>query len=414
MEGVSLWELMARAENAMAARGASPGRIQGLRHQWRVFARWYPPGSRRMFSVLMARRFVAYQRRRCQAGEIRPATVRGYQRAVRLLIDAATPAEGGLRGVVFGPRGRDRRRRSGVKAPAGESRELAEAFGGWLKSLGFAASSVQGYGLAARKFLRWAGRRRLQLKDTRAGDILEFLGSGELAAWLAPDLSALRLFFGFAFEAGAMTADFSDCLPRLPGRPSRATEPLSREEEAQLLDGFDRSAPLGARDLAMVLLALRTGLRESDIKALRLRDLDLRSGAVSLVQAKTGRALTLPLPPDASRVLASYIADHRPPCRDDHLFVTRWGAPLAGLHRISRAALDRAGVRLGQPKRGFHLYRFTFTARLVAAGVPINLVSDMLGHRGKDSTRPYLALDGPALRRCALPLSDIGVGRDIL
>jgi integrase len=56
------------------------------------------------------------------------------------------------------------------------------------------------------------------------------------------------------------------------------------------------SGVVSARDAAITLLALLTGLRACDIVALRLGDVDWRGQTIGLVQQKTGNPLTLPLP----------------------------------------------------------------------------------------------------------------------
>ena len=72
------------------------------------------------------------------------------------------------------------------------------------------------------------------------------------------------------------------------------------------------SGAVCARDAAITLLALSTGLRACDITDLRLSDIDWRGQVISIVQQKTGSPLTVPLTALLVARLAEYVLDERP------------------------------------------------------------------------------------------------------
>ena len=78
---------------------------------------------------------------------------------------------------------------------------------------------------------------------------------------------------------------------------------------------------VSARDAAITLLALVTGLRACDLVALQLNDIDWRTLTIGIVQQKNGHPLTLPLPPAIAGKLAEYILDERPESGDGHVFL---------------------------------------------------------------------------------------------
>ena len=65
---------------------------------------------------------------------------------------------------------------------------------------------------------------------------------------------------------------------------------------AKILQAIDRGNPCGKRDYAIILLITRLGLRGIDLKRLRFADLDWPGNRLSVVQAKTGHRVQLPLP----------------------------------------------------------------------------------------------------------------------
>lgn len=169
------------------------------------------------------------------------------------------------------------------------------------------------------------------------------------------------------------------------------------------------SGVVSARDAAITLLALSTGLRACDIVALRMGDVDWRGHTIGLVQQKTGNPLTLPLPALLLSKLASYVLDERPSSADDHLFL-RSVAPHtrlndhATVHRVTVETFRKAGVN--QPKAGTRLLRHNAASRLLAAAVPLPTIAAVLGHASEESTNLYMSVDRLRLLDCVLPVPE--------
>lgn len=76
---------------------------------------------------------------------------------------------------------------------------------------------------------------------------------------------------------------------RLPRRPKTRAEPLSEAEMGRLLGEYDLRSPIGARDFAMVLTYLGTGLRATELTRLLLDDVRLAEGYLRVRQGKGAR-----------------------------------------------------------------------------------------------------------------------------
>jgi len=164
---------------------------------------------------------------------------------------------------------------------------------------------------------------------------------------------------------------------------------------------------VSARDAAITLLAVTTGLRACDIIALRLADVDWRGSTIGIVQRKTGNPLTLPLPALVMGKLAGYVLGERPATADEHVFV-RVVAPhvrLAGhasVHQVISATFAAAGV--ADAKAGTRFLRHSAATRLLRAAVPLPTISAVLGHAAEDSTSVYMSADRERLLQCVLPV----------
>ena len=180
----------------------------------------------------------------------------------------------------------------------------------------------------------------------------------------------------------------------------------------KLLGSVDRSTPLGKRDYAMLLLAARYGLRSSDIRKLRLQDIRWREQRLVLIQSKTQQPLELPLLADVDHALAEYLRHGRPSCDAREIFV-RHMRPIApfGDHNshwaVMARALRGAGITNREPRRGFHLLRHSLATHLLDGGVPLEVISDVLGHSSVETTRRYAQVDLTGLRSVALSETEV-------
>lgn len=185
---------------------------------------------------------------------------------------------------------------------------------------------------------------------------------------------------------------------------------LTREQVAAIRTYGERSSsPLELRSAAMTMLALRMGFRSIDICNLCLSDISWKSSTISIVQQKTGTPLTLPFPVEVGNLIAGYILEGRPTCDVPNVFITL-KHPYSGLsssccYKSTLAILG--GKKSMADVRGLHVVRRTFASHLLAAGIPVSMISSTLGHTNESSVDKYLATDGHRMRQCAIGLAGI-------
>jgi integrase len=159
---------------------------------------------------------------------------------------------------------------------------------------------------------------------------------------------------------------------------------------------------VGRRNYALILTLVRLGLRAGEAARLKLEDIDWRAGLVT-VHGKGARIDTLPLPNDVGDAIAGYLQRGRPVDVVREVFV-RVQPPIAGLHRQGVSSIVRkACARAGIAEIGAHRLRHTAACEMVAAGVPLSGIGQVLRHRSPLSTSIYARLDVEALRTLAQP-----------
>jgi integrase/recombinase XerD len=183
--------------------------------------------------------------------------------------------------------------------------------------------------------------------------------------------------------------------------PKRLNRPLicylDEREIKALLAAPDRTSWLGRRDHALLLVAIQTGLRVSELTALRNRDISLGTGAHARVTGKGRKERCAMLTAETVAVLRTWCRERRGE-PDDPLFPTRRGGPLTTKavawlldKHTSTAAITcppLAGKRVTP-----HVLRHTNAMLLRAENVDIHTIALWLGHESTKSTEPYLHAD---------------------
>jgi len=179
---------------------------------------------------------------------------------------------------------------------------------------------------------------------------------------------------------------------------------LSFEEAKRLIDAAD------GEWRAMIMVAVRTGLRLGELLALRWTDVDLKAGRLMVRQAvargvlgtpKNGKTREVPLSEEAARTLREH--QHE---RGELVFCMADGSMLT--RNVCRRPLWRACKQAGIRRIGWHCLRHTLASHLVMRGASLKVVQEVLGHSTIEMTMRYAHLSPQSwgARRCACWISD--------
>lgn len=181
-----------------------------------------------------------------------------------------------------------------------------------------------------------------------------------------------------------------------PGLP----QGLTAEEVAALKGAVDPDSSTGARDLAIIVMLARLGVRAGEVAGLRLDDINWREQSVRVV-GKGGRVLLLPLPVDVGETLVDYLRVRRAEPGERAVFV-RSMPPLKALHRAGITGIvGRHGLVAGLDGVYAHRLRHSAACQVLAAGGNVRQVQELLGHRNLASSMTYTRVDMTPLRPLA-------------
>ena len=212
-------------------------------------------------------------------------------------------------------------------------------------------------------------------------------------------LAAIRSFFRYA---SYRLPEKSSLIQRVLAMPSKKYERalvdyLTERETAALLDAPDRGTWSGRRDFALMLLAVQTGLRVSELCGLRGRDLTFGTGTHVRCVGKGRKERCTPLTRSAALVVSAWVDEQRV-LPDDWLFPNRAGKRLStdGVQCIlsKHVAVARRTCPSMEEKRvSPHVLRHTTAMNLLHSGTDIAVIALWLGHERIETTQIYVTAD---------------------
>jgi integrase/recombinase XerD len=245
---------------------------------------------------------------------------------------------------------------------------------------------------------------QLGLTDLDAPAIAAFLhhletDRGNTATTRNARLAAIHSFFRYAApRSPEHAALIQRVLAIPPKRFDRAiVSYLTKEESDALVAAPDRTTWTGRRDHALLLVAVHTGLRVSELTGLRLQDIHLGPGPHLRCHGKGRKDRCTPLTTPTVKVLKVWLRE-RAGESPDPLFPTRRGTPLsrdAVEHLVAKHAKTAAVVcpSLTSKKISPHTLRHSTAMALLHAGVDLSVIALWLGHESTQTTQIYLHAD---------------------
>jgi site-specific recombinase XerD len=225
--------------------------------------------------------------------------------------------------------------------------------------------------------------------------------------------SSLRLLADYLYQEGIHQQNLSCHVPKIKVKPDGIPSVYTPDEIQAMMEHFSHSNPVDVRNYAMVLLAVRLGMRASDICSLKFENLNWQNNTIEFTVQKTGRYAVLPLTGEVGNAIIEYLRYSRPEIDDKHIFI-RLQKPYrklqpASLHPIVTRAMRNAGIKIPPGKRhGTHALRASLASEMLSRNVPLPVISETLTHTCTDTTRIYLKIDISHLRKFALDVPPLG------
>ncbi len=212
-------------------------------------------------------------------------------------------------------------------------------------------------------------------------------------------ISALRAFYRFCELEGKLQENPAELLS-LPKRWKRLPKALSTEEINALMSPDALMTPQGLCDQAVFETAYASGLRLSELRTLRLEQLHLDSGFMTVI-GKGNKERVVPVGRRAIQALDLYLREGRPKLvrakSPAAVFLTRRGTPFASVTlwlRMKQRA-KRSGIKKNITP---HMLRHSFATHLLEGGADLRVIQELLGHSSISTTEVYTHVAGKRLK----------------
>ena len=227
--------------------------------------------------------------------------------------------------------------------------------------------------------------KNTSLEKVGEADLFAFLGSRKgRASSAARRVSTLKRFYRYCLRERRIKADPTLKLDP-PKRAPRFPKSLSEQDVEALLAAPDTSTPMGLRDRAMLELLYATGLRVSELVAVKIFEVNLDAGVVRAM-GKGSKERLVPLGEEAAEWISKYIKNRNH--KNVTLFLTNRGAGMtrqAFWHLIKRYGSKAIPGKKLSP----HVLRHAFATHLINHGADLRVVQLLLGHADISTTQIY-------------------------
>ena len=212
-------------------------------------------------------------------------------------------------------------------------------------------------------------------------------------------LAALRAFYKFAAGEQLVPANLAENLS-LPRRWKRLPKALTDSEIGKLLKPPAKQTASDLCDTAVLELAYASGLRLAELRGLRLEQLHLKEGFITII-GKGNKDRVVPVGRAAVDAIQCYLEAGRPkfvtPRTPANVFLTQRGTPFAHstLWLRVKNRVKRAGISRNLTP---HMLRHSFATHLLENGADLRVIQELLGHSSISTTEIYTHVAGQRLR----------------
>lgn len=280
---------------------------------------------------------------------------------------------------------------------------------------GHSEKTQRTYAALLGKFVRWAKRQGIDRWESVALEhLLGFLqwerrrplanAPKDSSRRLCPEslyleIAALKSFYKFCESENYLPQNTAEILS-LPRRWQRLPKCLNADEIGRLLSPESPETPKSRCDQAVLELAYASGLRLAELQNLRLEQLHLEAGFITVI-GKGNKERAVPAGKTACKALKRYLETGRPslitPKSPANVFLNQRGrafAPVTLWLRIKKRA-KQAGIKQNVTP---HMLRHSFATHLLENGADLRAIQEMLGHASIATTEIYTHVESSRLQ----------------
>lgn len=238
-----------------------------------------------------------------------------------------------------------------------------------------------------------------EVSETALNSYILFLErEGRAAATVSRYIASFKGFFEYCQKKGIISVDPAERL-KPPKVEKKFPQILTMQETQSLMNATDGQSVKGIRDRAMLELIYATGIRVSELLALKMEDVNLSMEYVVCHEKAKDRVI--PFGSAAKKALEQYLDSTRAQMMGEnestYLFVNCSGTSMSrqGFWKLIKHYADKAGI---EKEITPHTFRHSFAAHLLENGADVHSVQQMMGHSDISTTQMYVEMNKEHMR----------------
>ena len=284
---------------------------------------------------------------------------------------------------------------------------LIKGFANWLRTLAYSESSIYYLPRNLKEFLDFLSERAIEIDQIRSADIRSYVqylrmrsnrrrGGSLSAAHINKHLQAIKLFSHYLQQIYGLMISSNHKL--LVNDPSEIIV-LTKKEVAAMYEAAEQNHVLRARDVVLLDVFYRAGLRRREGEKLDVQDIDLAKRKLKVRYGKMYKERYVPFTKEVKRRMINYLDQSR--CwmikdRDEKaLFISQRGKRMSGsalYQRVKKLQEMSEEESLKNKVIGLHTLRHSIATHLLNDGMSLENIQLFLGHSSLDSTQIYTHL----------------------
>jgi site-specific recombinase XerD len=266
-----------------------------------------------------------------------------------------------------------------------------------MKLKGYSPKTIQSYvGSIAQIALHYhTPAEQLSIAQIRDYILQNITDNKRSKSWMNIIISAIKLLFCDILKREWNNLD----LPR-PIRDTKIPVILSRDEVQRIIN-----SKTNLKHRAILMVTYSAGLRRSEVRNLKITDIDSSRMLIHLHSTKGNRERNTILSPVALDFLRAYYRRYKP---KEWLFEgqSRDAITTSTIEKVFKQALAKSKV---QKQVGIHSLRHSFATHLLEQGVALPIIQQMMGHRSLKTTSGYLHVQEYSIQGVKSPLDTLAI-----
>lgn len=266
---------------------------------------------------------------------------------------------------------------------------------------GLSGNTIDSYSNDLKKYASFLCERKQDINSAHRADIIDFVellgNEGYSASSVCRYLSSMKAYYKYLVIENIIDNDPSENI-HTPKKWCRLPKALSVSEVKDLL-GTKLTGRTVLRDSSMIELLYSSGLRVSELVAIKLGDINFDAGFIRVV-GKGEKERVVPVNHRAIERIKLYMLRERPDIlkkkQSQYLFVTKRGGPMSRQRfwQTLKAVGRQAGIDLSP-----HTIRHCFATHLLEGGADLRSVQKMLGHLDISTTQIYTKVTSDRIKK---------------